>query len=374
MNDLFKNSKLSPIELAKHIMTFKSLAETNSDYDKIKKGIIPDEKFDRVNQIISGLEQEDEFAILCRLMETCTSISKISQTPIIQNNEIIPDFIASFSPGCTITGKSKKDINVKYNCFIEVKSSKKQVFKISKNDLIKRKKYAQRYGMPLIFAVRFTMFERHGFWVLVDAKRVEKNGRKIDPTNFINNLNHVLFDDYFLMTNPSLHLIKYYDSSLPNKGLRHKDHGTLFKAVLVLHNEQPIELDLDNEMIVIAALNTFDLKEVEAYKENSINCIIYHIGNQLRCLSDILFRINRLAVGNDGKPVFDATRVLSRLDEDQPFMISRQLIEHIINFLNSKSKIFFLVGIGEPERQEKIIRSLGKRKGKPGAELILIKW
>jgi hypothetical protein len=126
MKELLDHSKLSPVELAKHLMTFKSLAKTKKDFEKLKNEIIAGEKLERINQIISGLEQEDELAVLCKLMNTCDSISKIEQSPIIQNDEIAPDFLASFTPGCTVTGKAKKDINVTFNCFIEVKSSKKK--------------------------------------------------------------------------------------------------------------------------------------------------------------------------------------------------------------------------------------------------------
>lgn len=365
MKQFLDNSELSPVELAKHLMSFRSLTETKNDFEAIKNSILPDQRTQRVEQIITGLEQEDEFAILCRLMETCESISRISQTPIVENGEIAPDFLASFSPGCSVTGKSRKDINVRFNCFVEVKSTKAKVFKISKNDLAKRKAFATRYRIPLVFAVRFLIFQSQGFWVMVDATRLEQNGRRISVGDVIGNLNHVLFDDYGVTPHPHLHVAHYYDATKQG-GIRHKKYGPLFKTVLLLPDEKPIVLEDSKEVLVNALLDSYEFKEVQVIQNGPVTCVVSFIGFQMRFLSDILFRINHLAVDSDGTPAFDATRVLTRLDnkEKPPTLITRSMVEWVVSFLNrnrDRDKLLFLkMGIGEPADQEKRLRRLTK--------------
>ena len=94
LKELIAKSNLSPVQLAKSIKSLKSITESHAEFEQFKKEFIPEERLDRITQIIVGLEQEDEFAILCRLMETCQSLVGIDQTPVVANDtEKAPDFL-----------------------------------------------------------------------------------------------------------------------------------------------------------------------------------------------------------------------------------------------------------------------------------------
>jgi len=364
MEEIFRTKKLSPIEFAKHVMSLRPLSDSQKEFEDFKKTIVPKDQIRRVNQIIRGLEQEDEFAILCRVMGTCESISKLGQSPIINEIEKGPDFLVSFHPGCTVQGLSKKDIKGKYNCLVEVKSCKKESFKISKNDLKARKKFPARFGLPLVFAIRFTLFEGQCYWILINAKTLERQGHKVKIDQLIGSLGPVLFDDYSVFTHPNLHLLHYYTEDPNLSGIRHENYGVLIKTYLLLPDLKPIELEENVPVLINAVLNCFKFKTVKTEKDGEVSSVISHIGSQARFLSDMIYRTNNLPKDRYGQIVYDPTSIVSRFDSqnEKPTLITREMVEWVINYLNSKAIMFFLVGIGEPKEQEKVLRAL-MRKG-----------
>lgn len=363
MIEIFKSNRLSPVELAKHVMALKPLSDSKKDFDTFKKKIVPKDQIERVNQILSGLEQEDEFAILCRIMGTCESISKLGQSPVIENKEKNPDFLVSFHPGCSVQGLSKKEITGKYNCFVEVKSCRKDIFKISKNDLKARRQFAARFGLPLVFAIRFTLFEGQCYWILIDDKTLQKQGRKVKIDQLIGSLSAVLFDDYCIFTHPGLHLLHYYKKAINLSGIKHGKYGFLIKTYILLPEVKPIELEDDVSVLINAVLDSFEFKTIETQTEGDVSAVISNIGSQVRFLSDMIYRTNNLARDEDGQAIYDPTSIVSRLDSknDKPSIIKREMVEWVIRNLNSKEMMFFMMGIGEPKEQEKILKALMRR-------------
>lgn len=360
MDNVFDLGNLSPIEVAKRLKVLKSLANNRAEFDRIQNFVLPEENVERVAQILSGMEKEDEFAILCRLMGTCEAISEIGQSPIIENNEIPPDFLACFAPDCTVVGETRTQLGIKFNCFVEVKSSKKPVFKISERDLSRRMAFANRYNTPLVFAIRFMDFEQHAFWVLVEANRLAESGRKVEINDFIGNLNAVLFDDYFLYTHPDLHVVQYYDSGLAGKGIFHEKYGVLRKTVILLPDGIPLVIEKKDHVLVNVLLDVFDHNAISTETSGSITCVVSEIGMQSRILSDILFQVNRMGVDASGEMVFDAGRVLARFDSgNPPKLISREMVDYVIARLNQNETLLFIAGIGKPEDQKKYLLRIG---------------
>lgn len=362
MKDLIAPENLSPIELAKRLMNFKGMAASSRDFEKIKNHLVPSHALERINQIVKGLEQEDEFAVLCRVMETCTSLSRIDQNPIIRGEEKSPDFLATFEPGCSVTGKTRDNIRLKYNCLIEVKSCKAKKFKISEKDLKRRKSYAMRYKLPLVFAVRFTLFESHSYWILVESSRLEKQGRKIEIDSLVGNLGPALFDDYGVFTHPQLCFAHYYDNISNKNGIRHQVHGVLFRTTMLLPDQDPIDINEEHSVLINAFIDAFDFEQLHIEKSGSITVVVSNIGNQMRFLGDLVYRVNNLAREESGTPTYDATRVISSIDSHsaKPALITRSMIEHAIYLLNRHVIVMFKIGIGERDEQEKILRSLAR--------------
>lgn len=357
MEQYLNSSKLSPIEMAKHLISLKSFTNKKFDFDKVKEALVPHDKIGRVNQIIYGLEQEDEFAILCKLMGTCESLTKIGQNPLIQNNEIAPDLMGSFLPKSSVD-KDKTD-SFEYKCFIEVKSCKKKFFKISAKDLKRRVAFAERYKMPLIFAVRFTAFDSNGIWAIVDSINLFKNKRRIQISDILDGMKTVLLDDYGIYSDPHLHVAHYYDSNL-QEGMKHKKYGVLVKTVILLPDQEPISIEGKNASLISFFIGMFDGEVAKVESENNITCEVVYIGSQLKILSDIMFQINRQVIDEDGNYDFDASKVMSLLDsKDGKYpLLTREMVEYSIFYLNSKYPMFHPMGLGEEKNRKSMLRNL----------------
>ena len=96
---------VSGVELAKRIKEIKGITDAASFQDVLKR-LVPQEKIPTVERIISGLSQEDDFALLCKMLNCCSSITPLNQTPIIAENELTPDFQITFHPGSFLSNVS----------------------------------------------------------------------------------------------------------------------------------------------------------------------------------------------------------------------------------------------------------------------------
>jgi len=270
LKKIIEGSTLSPVQLAKSIKSLKSLTESHTEYEELKKEFIPEGQIDRITQIIKGLEQEDEFAILCRLMGTCQSLVGIDQTPIVANNtEVAPDFLAQFTPGCRVLVKSSSELKLAFRCFVEVKSSQKEYFKISKRDFNQRLNFAKRYGLPLIFAVRLLANNGAALWVIADAEYLEKHDRRLNVSMLNKGIRHLLFDEYLVIPMPNLHMVHYYDSKSKELGMKHRVYGTQVKSFFLFQDVQ-FEIPKEELFIYSVIANVFQPEEVRVQTKDNI--------------------------------------------------------------------------------------------------------
>jgi hypothetical protein len=150
---------LSPIELAKQVRALKAITTSDKEFVGALRALGVPEIDPRLSKILDGLNHEDEFALLCRLMETCDSINSIGQTPVVANDQqAAPDFIAIFRPALSWIGGVSFPPNSFYRCMIEVKGTSKVKHGFSRKDLTRRLTFAERFGVPLVLAIRFTRF------------------------------------------------------------------------------------------------------------------------------------------------------------------------------------------------------------------------
>ena len=78
------------IELAKALKAIKAIA-TDEQFEKTKKNYIQEGGEESVMSAVNGLSEEDEFAILTKLMGTTTHIIGQEQRPIIEGATLGPD-------------------------------------------------------------------------------------------------------------------------------------------------------------------------------------------------------------------------------------------------------------------------------------------
>lgn len=359
MKDLISRH-ISPIELAKTIKSIKGVSATDSGFSEMFESLVDDDLKDRIKQIIDGTEQEDEFAIFCRLMGTCVAINKIDQTPIIESQLKAPDFIATFSPGSTLKSLTSKDLKIKYRCFIEVKHCHEKVFKISEKDLKNRQSFCQNYGIPLLFAIKFASFSRSGFWLLIDSKYLNKNGRKASFEDFIGSHSSIIFDDYGVFTWPGLHILNYYTKKTTGHRPQHVIHGELIKTYLMLPDKEPIEIHVDDEVLVNVVLDSFDFIDQQVKNDGDITAVLSNIGAQSRFLGDIIYRVNNVAADADGAKYFDATRAITTIDSTSqgPLLIRREMVELVFRILNKHETLVTFMSVGDSDQNLKRLKRL----------------
>jgi hypothetical protein len=351
---------ISPIEIAKTIRSIKGVSQNDTGFSEIVKSLVPDKYQDRIYQILTGTEQEDEFAVFCRLMGTCTSLNKIDQNPLIQSDTIAPDFIGTFSPISTLK-KLPKNVTISYRCFIEVKLCQENNFKITKKDLARRRAYAHNYGLPLIFAIKFKPFAKSGLWLIIDSKELESKGRKVSIENIIDSYSTILFDDYMVVTRPNLHIINYYSKEQNEKRLTHNKYGELCGTYLAAPDIEPIEIEKKDEILINAVLDSFDFENVSTTTFEGTTAVVSSIGNQARFLSDMVYRLNNIAKNEDNTLVYDASRVIASSDSEEkpPLLLNRKYIEIAFSILNLHQNLIFFGSIGDPDKNYRRIIRLG---------------
>lgn len=357
----FLSSKISPIELAKAVRSLKGVSQNDSSFSAMFDSLTSDENKERIAQILDGTEQEDEFSVFCKLMETCESLNKIDQTPLIKSDMIAPDFIATFSPRSSLK-KLPNEACIKYRCFIEVKLCYERKFRISKKDLQKRRAYAENYGLPLLFAIKFMPFKKSGFWLAIDAKELEKKGRKASIEDIIDSHTPILFDDYTVLTSPGLHIINYYKKQKAGAKPSHDVHSEMCGTYLVLPDKEPLEIEDRDETLINAVLDCFEFNEVSRHNDGGVTAVVSSIGGQMRFLSDLIYRLNNLAKDDSKSPLYNAARIIAESDlTDSPYpLLTRGYAEIAFSLLNKNEPLLWFGGIGDPDKNLKRLMRLGK--------------
>lgn len=111
------------------------------------------------NARIKGKEKEAEFVIILKSMGCLKHLNAFDEGMSHITTEYTPDFQIEFVDG--------------YKMMVEVKHTDKGEYKISSGNLTHRIEFAQRYEMPLRFAVSIK-----GFWGLFTTESLkEKNGK-----------------------------------------------------------------------------------------------------------------------------------------------------------------------------------------------------
>ncbi|WP_256384439.1 hypothetical protein [Photobacterium toruni] len=354
------NTNLSDVELAKRLKELKGITTSDSAFNKILKELIPEEKIDTVHRIIRGLSQEDEFALLCKMMQCCSSITPLEQTPLLDSDEKTPDFQVTFHPASFFSNMPPhKDFA--YKCMVEVKSTDKLRFKTSRADVNRRKAYADRFNLPLLYAVRFLVAEQLAFWVIVTAEQLlDKN--TLTSNDFVPSLNSFIFDNYTVMLNPSYTVVRHYSKSQIGIGEIHQELGALKKVTICDDNGIIYTLE-NNDALLFSML--FSIYEtygtyVETYKDESIVYSHFSI-HQFRTIADIVFGISNIITDEYGEKAYDPTRAIASMDskDESAPLLHRSTLESMLKRINQNCSNFFFYGmLGDEVQHSQKIHSL----------------
>jgi len=355
------NKDVSDVELAKRIKEIKGVASKDS-YEIILKQLVPPEKVDTINRIISGLSQEDEFALLCKMLECCSSITPLNQTPIANEDEITPDFQATFHPASFLSGVSSYE-SPPFKCMIEVKSTEKLKFKCSRTDIARRKKFADRYNLPLMYAIRFTAAKDHAYWIVVSADDLYDKNR-IDTSDYVDSIGQLLFDNYSIMTNSSYTFVRRYSKDKKGIGEHHEQLGEL-QSVELISKEGKIYRPEPMDALILAMLyGVFGstASYTETYQGESVVYSGFRLMNFLTLL-DAVYYLNNIISDGEGNKYYDPVRAIANMDSatNPTMLIKRSLLEGVIRRTNLSCENFFLFGVlgDHKKRVDRLVRLKG---------------
>lgn len=352
----------SRIEQAKALRAIKGITTTDSEFEAVRSTLFPtaDPARDRA---LRGLAQEDEFAILCRVMGTCRHLAPLDQTPLLDaSDSVIPDYLAFFDPGCSVLGLSSEGVRSPFKCFLEVKSDDRNKYRISERDLKRRETFAHDFDLPLVFAVRFTQYSGHAAWLLVTSHQFRALKRTLSLTDLGRGVSHALLDDYILAAPNPFDVACVWDSSAPVKGIRTDSFGSLVQLDL-FDTSTRVPVDPKDAFLVGVVLEAFYPKSISTVSEGTRTTEVLRIaGEQGRALSNIVYIANQLAISEEtGGPAYEPTRIKASFDAPTPHLplITRDHVEYIAAtyFLNRR---LFKIGIGPPKDQLDMLKQLSK--------------
>ncbi len=334
----------SDIEIAKSLKTVRAVCDSDEQFESIEGILSEGRDRRRISNIIRGLNEEDEFALLSRLMDTSTHLVRLEQTPIGNADYIAPDFIARFTPGCSIC-QIPRDPNRSIKCFVEVKSTDKRSLKISAKDVRRRVAFARAFGFPLFLAVRFLEYSENAAWHVVDISEQGDDAVRVRIEDLNHGLRHVLWDEYACLIHDDVYFENVFDPSYDGLGVVHKEFGR--QRALHLHKGgDSFPLRGVDAMTFAYFFEAFDPHVVDETKVGGLVKQITRPTLKMAMLADFIFKLNSLPTDLEGRPVYDPPRVLARLDgTDTPSFLTRDFIHGLAEML-FRSGILMKVGFG----------------------------
>lgn len=345
------------IEKAKILKSIRDSGILPKDFQRIK-GILlaPSDSEKAIERTIKGLSEEDEFALMCRLMRTTTHLVSLEQRPTFPSDYIVPDFLARFQPGCSIHGFSREDSSG-FRCLVEVKSTTKEKFKIGGSRLKRLRNFADQFELPLLFAVRFLRFGQNALWAIVDDSNREATTLTIAIVDFITGIRHILWDEFFYMLLPKVHFQFVFDPDFNEEGVKHVDYGTLRELQII--NVDQITSFVGSEANIYAAFfEAFLLEEIGVQKQGSVTRRLMAPQLLLCSMVDAVYNFNRLPSDEEGHAVYDASKMLAQPEQE---LYDILLIEKIVKSLDEQ-RILGYVGFTDKEAYLEGWRKYGGRK------------
>jgi len=341
-----KDIEVSKIELAKALKVVKGVASSD-DYERVKAVIIKEGevKEGEVDDIIKGLSEEDEFALMCKLMGTTDFLVHLEQRPIIEGDYIVPDFLALFNPNCTVGG-IKNDSLKGFRCLIEVKTTNKKKYKIGGAKLERLRNFADLCELPLLFAVRLSDFKQYATWIIKKDTVRKSRSLEVKVNDMLHGMRRIVWDEYAVMILPNVYFRVYYDKSYNGLGIENEEYGKHYKFEIISKDQVVFEFTDVDALVYYVFFKTFGFQDVQVYKEGSKTCVIKVPKFQLRFLSDIVYRLNIFVVDDEGKSIYDASKILVRSDiKSHQTLLTRNFVENVTYPLY-QARILGMMGLG----------------------------
>jgi len=354
-----KKRGVSDLELAKALKGIRAVA-SDEQYERIQAEFSAEGDLERIASRVSALTEEDEFAVLCRMMGTVTHIVPLGQSPLIKGDSTAADFMARFQPGLWIDNKKPED-HKGYPCFVEVKSTSKLKLKISQADLLRRRSFAASFGLPLLFAVRFTRFPGNAYWVILHDSDWSKPTLTVSVKDLFSGLRHVLFNEYWYMLRPGTIFECVFDRATDEYAMRHAEYGGLLTFTIV-NGDRAILFEHEEASLWSAFFEAYRLRKADSRPAGSRTTAAFEPGVAACSIIDLVYCFNSLPVDADGRRGFDASRMIARADLGQKSILIAERDKIDAGAVRmQQAGVLFLVGVGSVEDHRRLWAEYGGR-------------
>ncbi len=346
------------MEKAKVLKSVRDSGVSYEDYLKVKNILLSEnDNKAAIDSAIAGLSEEDEFAMICRLMKTATSLVYLEQSPTIPNNNYItPDFLARFQPGCSAYGFTRSDSSG-FKSFIEVKSTISSSFSIRGSKLQKRRNFADEFGLPLLFAVRFLRFEQNALWVVVEDSNREATSLNVTVSNLFSGVRHVIWDEYWYMLRPRMYFKSIFDLSYTKNGVQHPEYGTQREFQIIVDGKT-ISFEESNAVVYSAFFEAFNLNEIEFQRKGSVTAQILSPRLPFCSMVDMVYNFNRLPTDGQQKSIYNASKMIKQPDIES---YDIDFIDKVAESLVLQNLLFY-TGFGDKETHLKKWQQYGGKR------------
>lgn len=255
-------------------------------FDKLCYGKTEEEKIQLANSLnidyedyckrIKGKYKEYEFLIFLLFL------NKFS---IIPYDEEISQITEEETADYKVIDKQNKNESF----LLEIKSTEKINYAISKNNLNKRIEFAKKENLPLYFAINIK-----GFWLLYPAEYLQKNNGKIKiEKDAKNSILYSKFNINSYLFMPNIKVIQVYSKlDIKNIGINFPPYGKLISFEFFYNDRKIFEVTPDDKryMSLILFLEAFFDKITEENQKihnGKNNTYIFETFNKIEYVSEI---------------------------------------------------------------------------------------
>lgn len=317
-------ASLSKIESAELLKTLQAALPEN-EYSQVKGYLVTacsDATEEEIDRAIQGISEEDEFLLMSYMMGTATHLAPLFQRPLIKQDYIIPDLLASFQIN---KGNTDLSTHQPLKCFVDVKSTGKDKCKVGGGELRRLREFADHFGLPLLLAVRFTTFPRFPSWALVEDTDRSVTSITVRFEDIMNGKREFIWNDYWFSLRQKG--VSFKATFAPEEGiLSYDNYGNLQQFDILVNG---LTLPCSDQFKVTLRYIFFEqLAEEESLTTEGTTTIqTLKPKKVLRSVSDMLSRFNQL--GRDDRTIpSSATKMLLRTAQaGERMIINRDVIE-----------------------------------------------
>lgn len=352
---LLDPSMISKIELAKALKTLRDVLPDEAFANVRREALSAFPQFAQeqaeaeLNRSLTGLSAEDDFALMCRLMESVRHVVGLEQRPLVSPKPDVPDFLLNLRHSCRVeeVGQGKPQ---GYSYLVDVKHTEADKKKISGDSLRRLRDFADHIGFPLLFAVRFDKEGKISRWSVVedhDRTASSITITKTDPTQ----IGHLLWADLGVLMPKGTFFMAFFDHNATDGRFLHPKYGGLL-GVQFIREDGKIERigDVEHRLRVYILFSQI-AKVAYTDSRGSQTREVMVAQTQPRLMSELVQFFNSALVDDveSKNHVYNPSRILPRLDVDpHDWLINRARLDNYVRDLCRQHVLHLVTFKGTP--------------------------